>query len=91
MILLLIIRRAHCEMCQGEFDLDPEAKPPIRCRLCHSPYWLYGRPSRESRMIRQGIKRLAKPLERPPSKSLKNQERGLRQWRRFRDKEGNLV
>lgn len=90
MILLVIVRRCQCEICSGQFDLKAGEELPGECQLCGSLDWLYGVESRESRYIRQGYKTKQKVLDRGAT-SIKRQERGKRQWRQFRTKDGEKV
>jgi hypothetical protein len=84
-ILLVVVRRAWCVTCNGTFDLEPLEIPPARCPLCNSQEWEWGPESSDSRLIRQGIKRLRKRLN-PGATSKKRQDRGKKQWRRFKPK-----
>lgn len=89
MIYIVIVRRAHCEVCGGRFDLEPEEKPPLLCRLCNSSLWMYGvigHKKAPRRLMRQGLVKVEKVVDKS-AKSLKRQEQGKRQWRRFRTKE----
>jgi predicted nucleic acid-binding Zn-ribbon protein len=84
-IVLVIVRRAQCEICSGIFDLEIGEKPPDGCRVCGSTDWLYGPESSDSKYIRQGIKHVKKVLN-PGAKSRARQERGRKQWRQFKPK-----
>jgi hypothetical protein len=86
LIFLAIIRRCHCEICNGEFDLKDGEEPPAECRLCGSSVWLWGREDRKARAIRQGHATKRKVLN-PGAASKARQDRGLKQWRRFRTRE----
>jgi hypothetical protein len=88
MIVLVIVRRAQCEICSGQFDLKPGQAVPGKCEVCGSEDWLYGPDSSESRFIRQGIKKRKRTLN-PGAKSRTRQERGKRQWRQFKTKDGD--
>jgi hypothetical protein len=90
MVILVVVRRAHCEICHGFFDLDPGSKLPTECRLCGSFDWLYGPESRDQRFIRQGIKKVKKRLN-PGATNQKRQARALKQWNRFKTKDGQNV
>lgn len=85
MIVLVIVRRAQCEICSGQFDLSVGEQLPDKCKLCGSLDWMWGVESRESRYIRQGYKKKQKVLDRGAT-SLKRQERGRRQWQGFKPK-----
>lgn len=85
MILLVLVRRAFCEMCGGHFDLEPGHEAPAVCPLCGTSDWQFGPESKDSRLIRQGISRAKKRLN-PGAKSLKRQKRGRKQWRQFKPK-----
>jgi hypothetical protein len=84
-VLICVIRRALCCICEGTFDLEAGEKPPDRCLVCGSPDWEFGPESADSRLIRQGIDRLRKSLN-PGAKSRKRQVRGSKQWRQFKPK-----
>ena len=86
-IFLSVRQVAVCTICQGQFDLEPEEKPPDRCVLCGSSEWEWGPDSKESRLIRQEIMRFRKPIN-PGVTSKKRQDHGRRQYRQFKPKEG---
>ena len=93
MIFLTIVRRCHCEMCQGEFDLAPEQKPPLRCPHCRSVMWIWGPYTKSAaqgkcRVARQGLTKSKVPKAlNPGAASRKRQEHGKKQWRQFLSKE----
>jgi hypothetical protein len=85
MILLVVVRRAFCEVCGGYFDLPPGHEVPPICKLCGSFDWLYGPESVDGRLVRQGIKFAEKRLN-PGVKSKKRQDRAKAQWRQLKPK-----
>jgi DNA-directed RNA polymerase subunit RPC12/RpoP len=90
MIFIAIVRRCRCEICSGTFDLAPEEKPPVQCRLCGSSLWLWGPQvdtykQMNARFTRQGITFKERTLDKG-AKSRARQEQGKRQWRGFKPK-----
>ncbi len=90
MIIVIIVRRCVCEICHGLFDLEYGEDPPRKCRLCGSVNWEEAPEIKDAVYIRKGIAKKKKSLN-PGSASGKSQERGKKQWRRFKDKDGNPV
>lgn len=90
MVILVVVRRAHCEICHEHWDLPPGSELPRECRFCGSGDWLYGPESRDGRFVRQGIKNKAKRLN-PGAKNQKRQERAEKQYQAFKTKDGQNV
>ena len=84
-ILVVVCRKAWCAICEGMWEIYPDAPAEERCPVCGSLDWMWGPDSRESRMIRQGIMRSKKRLN-PGATSLKRREHGRKQWRQFKPK-----
>ena len=91
MILLVIVRRAFCEMCGKSFDLQPEEKPPLQCPHCKSLMWMWGPVSEETRSqagvrkIRQGYTKAVKVFDKG-ARARNRQVRVKAQWRQFKPK-----
>jgi hypothetical protein len=90
MIVIIIVRRAVCEVCQKTWDLEWGEDPPSKCKLCGSKDWEEAPEIRDAIYIRKGITKKKRRLN-PGAASGARQERGKKQWRRFKDKEGNPV
>lgn len=84
MIFLAVVRLARCEICTGQWQLEP-GELPDRCAHCGTTQWQYGPEEKDSRLIRQGIKRLRRTINKGVT-SKKRQEHGKRQWRGFKPK-----
>lgn len=84
-VLVVVVRRALCCVCESTFDLEAGEAKPEKCRACNSKDWEWGPASIDSRYIRQGISRERKILN-PGATSKKRQDRGKKQWRQFRGK-----
>ena len=91
MILITIYRIANCEVCDGQWALDPRIELPLpeECLICGSRDWLWGPEPLDSRFIRQGISRKGRKVN-PGASSRARQEQGKRQWRQFRGKDDQL-
>ena len=91
MILIQIYRIAQCEICHGQWALDPrlEISNPDECQICGSRDWLWGPEPLDSRFIRQGISKKSRKVN-PGASSRKRQEQGKSQWRKFRSKENQV-
>lgn len=85
MILLVIVRRAYCEVCHEWWDMGADEKPRERCVFCGSTSWEFGPDPKDSIFIRTGKAHAKKRLN-PGAKSRARQEQGLKQWRRFKPK-----
>lgn len=90
MIVIIIVRRAVCEVCNGFFDLEFGEDPPAECKLCGSSDWEEAPEIRDAIYIRKGISKAKRRLN-PGAASGKRQNRGKKQWRRFKDKAGDPV
>lgn len=90
MILIVVVRRAVCEICHGQFDLAAEEKPPKECKLCGSLLWEFGPRKSDVLRIQEGRTKVKRKLN-PGAKSKKRQDRGKSQWRKFHDKEGKSL
>lgn len=90
MILLVIVRRAVCEVCNGTYDLKGDDRPPEVCPLCNADNWLNGKIAKDTAYIRKGMA-TKKKRKNPGATSAKRQQRGRAQWRQFRDREGKSV
>lgn len=84
-VLVVVVRRALCAVCEGTFDLEAGEAKPEKCPHCRSKDWEWGAASIDSRYIRQGISRERKILN-PGATSKRRQDRGKKQWRRFKPK-----
>ena len=78
MILIQIYRIAQCEICHGQWALDPrlEISNPDECQICGSRDWLWGPEPLDSRFIRQGISKKSRKVN-PGASSRKRQEQGM--------------
>jgi hypothetical protein len=90
MIIIVIVRRAFCEICHESFDLEFGEDPPANCKLCGSKDWELAPEIRDATYIRKGITKKKRRLN-PGAASIARQGRGKAQWRQFRDREGNPV
>lgn len=84
-VMICLIRRALCCICDGTFDIAAEEPLPERCIVCGSSDWQFGRESQDSVMIRQGLARQRKSLN-PGARFLKRREHGRRQHQGFKPK-----
>ena len=84
MIVLVLIRRAVCEVCLDWFDLSGTLLPE-QCPYCGSKDWQYGPEAKDTRLIRMGITKKTKRLN-PGTRYLKRREHGKKQWRQFKPK-----
>lgn len=90
MIVIIVIRRALCEVCDRTFDLEYGEQPPEKCRVCGSANWEEGPEIRDATYIRKGISKSKRRLN-PGAASRARQQQGKRQWRKFRTKEQEQV
>ena len=90
MIVIIIVRRAVCEVCRKTWDLEWGEDPPTTCKLCGSRDWEEGPEARDAIYIRKGISTSKRKLN-PGASSRARQEQGKRQWRKFRSKEQEQV
>lgn len=86
MILVVVVRRAVCEICGGSFDLEADELPPANCRHCGSTAWLNGLESYSQIRARLGETTREKHLN-PGRKSLKRQLRAKGQYQHLKTKE----
>lgn len=59
-VYLAMCRIGNCEVCTGQFYIEGDL--PRQCPHCGSLIWLYGIESKNSRLIRLGIERKDKIL-----------------------------
>jgi hypothetical protein len=85
MIILVIVRRAQCEICSAVWDIEGLEPPPERCPHCQSLIWEFGPEPKDRKYIRQGLAKNPKTLN-PGAKSKKRQDHGRKQWRQFKPK-----
>ena len=86
MIIIVIVRRCFCEICNRTFDLEFGEDPPEKCRLCGSQDWEEAPEIRDAMYIRKGISKAKRRLN-PGAASRKRQTQGRRQYQSFRSKE----
>lgn len=85
MILIVVVRRAICEVCHGQFDLAAGEKPPKECKLCGSLLWEFGPRKSDVLRIQEGRTKVKRKLN-PGAKSKKRQDRAKKQWRQLKPK-----
>ena len=86
MIIIVVVRRAFCEICKATFDLEWGEDPPEKCKLCGSLNWEEAPEIRDALYIRKGITKAKRRLN-PGAASRKRQIQGRKQWQGFRSKE----
>ncbi len=86
MILIIVIRRCCCEVCNGLFDLEWGEDPPEKCKVCGSVNWEEAPEIRDATYIRKGITKAKRRLN-PGAASRKRQTQGRKQYQGFRSKE----
>ena len=86
MIVIVIVRRCYCEICNRSFDLEGDEDPPKKCKLCGSTVWEEAPEIRDAIYIRKGLATKKKRLN-PGATSRKRQTQGKKQYRQFRTKE----
>lgn len=85
-VFIAVVRICQCYICESQWGLDFEEKPPEKCIVCGTTDWEFGAESRDSKFIRQGISRLRKTLN-PGAKSRGRQLWGKKQWQGFKSRE----
>lgn len=93
MIEIHVLRVAVCELCCAAKALLPDDAFPERCWECNSPDWMYGLASRKVLNYRMGHLPKPKLVKAFPKTKfqLDSSLRGKRQWRQFKDKQGNPI
>ena len=85
MVIIVVVRRCFCEVCNGSFDLESEEELPKKCKLCGSTVWEEAPEIRDAIYIRKGLATKKKRLN-PGASSRARQQQGKRQYRQFKDK-----
>lgn len=86
MIIIVIVRRCVCEVCNGQWDLEWGEDPPANCKLCGSKDWEEAPEIRDATYIRKGITTSKRRLN-PGAASRARQQQGRKQHQGFRSKE----
>ena len=86
MVIIVVVRRCFCEVCNGSFDLESDEDLPKKCKLCGSTVWEEAPEIRDAIYIRKGLATKKKRLN-PGATSRKRQTQGKKQYRQFRTKE----
>ena len=55
MIVIIVIRRCFCEVCNRTFDLEWREDPPEKCKVCGSLNWEEAPEVRDAIYLRKGI------------------------------------
>jgi hypothetical protein len=85
MIIIVITRRAVCEVCFKCFDLESGEDPPKHCKVCGSENWEEAPEVRDATYIRKGITTAKRKLN-PGAASRKRQQQGRKQYQAFKPK-----
>jgi phage FluMu protein Com len=85
LIVIIIVRRCVCELCNKLWDLEWGDEPPEKCPHCGSVNWEDAPEIRDAIYIRKGITKAKRRLN-PGAKSRKRQEQGRKQWQAFKQK-----
>jgi len=88
MIIIVIVRRAFCEICHKSFDLEFGEDPPANCKLCGSKNWELAPEIRDATYIRKGLATKKKRLN-PGATSRARQQQGRKQYRQFKSRSKN--
>ncbi len=88
MIVIIVVRRCFCEICNKTFDLEWGEDPPENCRICGSLNWENAPETRDAIYIRKGHTKAKRRLN-PGAKSRARQQRGKKQWQQFKTKPGD--
>ena len=85
MIVIIVVRRCLCEICNKTFDLEWGEAPPENCRICGSLNWEAAPETRDAIYIRKGHTKGKRRLN-PGAKSRARQQQGKKQWQAFKPK-----
>jgi hypothetical protein len=85
-IVIIIVRRCCCEVCNKTWDLEWGEDPPPKCKLCGSSDWEESPAISDAVYIRKGITKSKRRLN-PGAASRKRQQQGRAQHQGFKSKE----